>query len=216
MLVAPSENVLWAYADSEGPDQTAHPRWKCTSGICGQRRPWSDCASALKICFGQMRIAKALIRLRMRAVWSGPLLSAYRIAGYCRINVSMYSRCSDQIVQLHWLTLTFTVRIWHEDCISYVAAIIRLIVPISLKTHSLYAVCILSSGKAVNQIDLHPFLRKAKRKLLQRASKWFKLLSWCFVIYTASLLSRNASNTTVKCSKRGCFNKYPCSWTQNQ
>ena len=114
----------------------------------------------------------------------------------------MYSRGSDQIVQLHWLILTFTVRIWPKDCFSYVASNIRLTGPISSKTHSLYAVYILSSGKAVNLIDLHPFLRKANRKLLQRASKWFKLLSWCFVIYTASLLSRNSSKLRLNSARQ--------------
>ena len=35
--------------------------------------------------FGHMRTAKAQIRLRIRAVWSGPSLSTIRIIGYYRI-----------------------------------------------------------------------------------------------------------------------------------
>ena len=39
-----------------------------------------------KRVFGHMWTAKAQISLRIRAVWSGPSLSAYRIIGYYRIN----------------------------------------------------------------------------------------------------------------------------------
>ena len=38
-----------------------------------------------KLVFGHLRAAKALIRLRIRAVWSGPSLSANRVIGYCRM-----------------------------------------------------------------------------------------------------------------------------------
>ena len=44
-----------------------------------------------KRVFGHMQIAKAQISLRIRAVWSGPSLSAKRIVGNYRIYFGEYS-----------------------------------------------------------------------------------------------------------------------------
>ena len=58
-----------------------------------------------------MRIARALIRLRIRAVWSGPSLSAYRIIKYC--NILMYGKWSYQFAQLCWQICINFVRTDH-------------------------------------------------------------------------------------------------------
>ena len=49
-----------------------------------------------KRVFGYVRIAKAQIRLRIRAVWSGPSLSANRDIEYYRIE----GKCPDETLRV--------------------------------------------------------------------------------------------------------------------
>ena len=56
-----------------------YKKWKKT--LCNQSYMYMG-YDMLKRVFGHMRTAKAQISLRIRAVWSGPSLSAYRIIGY--------------------------------------------------------------------------------------------------------------------------------------
>ena len=62
---------------------------------------------------GHMRIAKVQIRLRFRAVWSGPSLSAYKTLGYCRINRRTENRalhCS--VAYIFWSFVTIEPIQW--------------------------------------------------------------------------------------------------------
>ena len=67
---------------------------------------------ALRKCvFGHMRAEKAHIGLRIRAVWSVPSLSAYRIIAHSRI---WHSKFSDQNLYFHWLIWVFAVYYCHK------------------------------------------------------------------------------------------------------
>ena len=57
-------------------------------------RTWRKCV------FGRQRTAKSPISLRIRAVWSGPSLSANRTIECYRMFVSMKSECPDEILRI--------------------------------------------------------------------------------------------------------------------
>ena len=69
-----------------------------------------------------MRTTKGQIRLRIRAVWSGPLLSAYTVIRVLQ-NITKYSKLYDRPIYLRWLIWTFTVCVYPEDTFSHLILI---------------------------------------------------------------------------------------------
>ena len=98
------------------------PRVKVYSIICGQRSPWSDCASAQsdqgfpcpltepfepqrhKRIFGHVRPPKIQIRLRECAVWSESSVGAFRIpkdAQFPHVDNKDWSECVKSSMGAH-------------------------------------------------------------------------------------------------------------------
>ena len=81
---------------------------------------YKNCSDAYKAkfrAFGHMRTAKALIRLRECAVWSGPSLSANRIIGYYRVyewrTRIIVCACAGQSESAHFAHVRGYCFAWH-------------------------------------------------------------------------------------------------------
>ena len=100
-----------------------------------------------KSVFGLMRTATAQIRLRIRAVWSGPLLSANRIIGYyrmCQRRVNARMRLCPRSAWLEWHFAharghVFAWRGPYSICVNKIKAITHLITSKTLSRLHIHA-----------------------------------------------------------------------------